>query len=154
MLNVVLKALSMAAAALVWAGPGWAAGNVALQGDVHVVRVEIVDGKPVDHLETPERVVPGDRLVFVTQYRNQADQPVENFIVTNPLPEAVKLSQAGAFEVSVDGGKTFAALSQLKVSDAGGERTAALDDVTHVRWTLARLEPGAQGALKYEAVVR
>ena len=36
----------------------------------------------------------------------------------------------------------------------GATRPAELGDVTHVRWTIARLAPGEQGSLSYFAVIR
>ena len=62
---------------------------------------------------------------------------------------------AGEFDVSVDGGKTWGKLSQLSVTKPGASaRAAEAADVTHVRWVIPVIAPGAAGTLEYHAVVR
>ena len=102
--------------------------------------------------------VPGDTLIFVLTYENTGSEPAENFVVTNPMPEAVVFVEAidsGAI-YSVDGGTTFGALETLRVaSDSGVERDAQAVDVTHIRWTLsAPIAAGASGQLRFRGVVR
>lgn len=128
---------------------------VALEGDVKVVRQVTENGQTRETLEEPNQVLPGDRLVFTTRYTNGGTQPATDFVVTNPLPGPVKLARVNGFEVSVDGGKTFGTLGQLKAAGAGGKpRAAELADVTHVRWRVASIAPGASGEVKYFAEVR
>lgn len=137
------------------AAPAFAQSAVALKGDVKVVRQVAENGKAVEKLEDPSQVLPGDRLVFTTRYTNGSDKPVDDFVVTNPLPMPVKLAKVDSFEVSVDGGKTFGALPALKAAGADGKpRAAELGDVTHVRWRVASIAPGASGEVKYFAEVR
>ncbi|MDN3645678.1 hypothetical protein QWY75_05590 [Pontixanthobacter aestiaquae] len=132
--------------------------SVALNGDVMVVKTISEDGaEPRTELVEPNLVVPGDRLLFRTNYENTSAELVENFVVTNPLSSAVQLaSDTPADQVaSVDGGKTFGALSTLTVTEEGGAVRAALaSDVTHLRWTLASLEPGESGQITFYAIVR
>lgn len=131
-----------------------AQATVDLEGNVKVVRTLEADGATSTTLEEPTTVVPGDRLRFATLYRNAADELVEDFVITNPLPGAVMLAEPGTFSVSVDG-ETFAALAELTMTaEDGTTRPAELGDVTHIRWTLARLEPGASGSVEYYGVVR
>lgn len=131
------------------------AAPVTLKGEVKVVREVVENGKTRQTFEEPNSVLPGDRLVFTTHYSNPGDKPVTDFVVTNPLPAPVKLAAAGAFEVSVDGGKTFGTLASLKAVGADGKpRAAELGDVTHVRWRLASIAPGASGDVSYFAEVR
>ncbi len=130
---------------------------VHLTGDVKVDKVVVENGKETHVLVDPNLVVPGDKLVFSTSYHNSSTQPVTNFVVTNPLPGAVKLAPEGADQlvVSVDGGATYGPLATLKVKGAdGATRPATADDVTHVRWVLARIAPGGKGTLSYHAIVR
>lgn len=128
---------------------------VALKGDVKVVRQVTENGTTREKLEEPNQVLPGDRLVFTTRYTNGGSQPATDFVVTNPLPAPVKLAKVDSFEVSVDGGKTFGAIAALKVAGADGKlRAAELGDVTHVRWRVASIAPGASGEVKYFAEVR
>ncbi|MGP1283530.1 MAG: hypothetical protein ACTS1X_11185, partial [Parasphingopyxis sp.] len=119
---------------------------------------EQADGSVTVTLEEPTRAVPGDSLVFVLTYENTGAEPAENFVVTNPMPDAVAFVEAidaGAV-YSVDGGTTFDALADLRVASEGGiERDAQAVDVTHIRWTLTEPIPaGASGQLRFRGVVR
>lgn len=128
---------------------------VALKGEVKLVRQVTENGTTKEVLEEPNQVLPGDKLLFTTRYSNGGAQPATDFVITNPLPAAVKLARANGFEVSVDGGKSFGALAALKVAGADGKpRAAELGDVTHVRWRFASIAPGASGQVSYFAEVR
>lgn len=130
---------------------------VSLKGDVKLEKTVTENGVSSVQLLDPKVVVPGDRLLFTTRYQNDGAAAVTNFVVTNPLPSAVVLAgeAAAETEVSVDGGKSWGLLSVLKVSDGqGGQRAAAPSDVTHVRWTVAKIAPGASGQVEYHAIVR
>lgn len=147
-----ISALSLAAMASV---PAVAQDRVALDSTVQVERQVSENGASRTVLSPPEGVVPGDRLLFSTSYANRGGEVAENFVVTNPLPTAVRLAEDGDFDVSIDGGKTYARLSDLSVNDGElGPRAAEPRDVTHIRWTLASLAPGADGTLSYYAIVR
>lgn len=157
MLNRILTALSLIVAMQLSAPSAQAQGQqaVALTGDVMVMRTIEENGAQKSVLEPPSQVIPGDRLVFTTRYTNTSTETVEDFVVTNPLPAPVMLAEDGDFEVSVDGGKNFGKLAALSVTlEDGADRPAELTDVTHIRWTLARLMPGDQGSLSYFAVIR
>lgn len=133
------------------------ASPVELSGDVKQVKLREANGRTVRDMVDPKVVVPGDTLVFSTRYRNGGPLPVTDFVVTNPLPGAVMLAPDGADKhvVSVDGGKTWGTLASLQTDDGkGGKRPATAADVTHVRWTLALIQPGASGVLIYNAIVR
>lgn len=131
---------------------------VVLLGDVKAVKtVAGPDGKERTELVEPNTIVPGDRLIFGTDYANKGSEPVTNFTVTNPLPGAVRLAPDAdpALTVSVDGGKTWGMLGALTVKNADGlTRPATQADVTHVRWVLASIAPGASGRLTYPAIIR
>lgn len=139
------------------AAPALAAQQVALQSDVQVERAQVVNGRQQLVLQPPKTVVPGDKLVFRTQYKNGGAQAATRFVVTNPVPAAVAWTGDGSagVEASVDGGRTFGALSALRVKGATGQfRSATPADVTHLRWTVATIAPGAGGQLLYRGVVR
>ena len=134
-----------------------APGAVALRGDVKLETTRIENGVEKIVLATPKVVVPGNRLVFSTSYRNESATPVQNFVVTNPVPTgiAVAAQDAASLTVSVDGGKTWGKLAALSVKDARGvARPAQAGDVTHVRWTVAAIAPGASGSVAYHAIVK
>ena len=129
-----------------------------LEGDVKVVKLTIAaDGSRLEELVPPDVVVPGDRLVFSTSYRNAGSDPVADFVVSNPLHEAVQLAGDAdpTLTVSVDGGQTWGRIAELRVAgDDGADRAARPEDVTHVRWTLAKVGPGESGRLEYPAIIR
>ena len=82
---------------------------------------------------------------------------MQNFVVTNPVPAgiAIAANDAATLTVSVDGGKTWGKLAALSVKDARGvARAAQAGDVTHVRWIVASIAPGAGGSLAYHAIVK
>ena len=149
--------ITAAMIAAVPAGASAAAGAVVLKGDVKIETTVVDKGVEKTVLVTPKIVVPGNRLLFSTSYRNESAAPVQNFVVTNPVPEgiAVAAPDAASRTVSVDGGKTWGKLAALVVKDTkGAARPAQAADVTHVRWTLATIAPGTGGAVAYHAVVK
>lgn len=136
----------------------FAANNVALSSTVFLEKT-VADsaGRSRIILEEPKVVMPGDRLVFLVNYRNAGDTPASDFVVTNPLPAAVAF-QGGAesAQVSIDGGRRWGTLPTLKVREADGRwRNARPEDVTHLRWALKQAIPaGAQGKLSFRGIVR
>lgn len=105
----------------------------------------------------PQVVVPGDRLIFGTRFANKGSEPVERFVVSNPVPAAVRVSgevDPGQL-VSVDGGKVWGKLAELSIIDAAGQPRAALPgDITNVRWILPLIAPGESGTLEFPVTVR
>ncbi|MGB3167065.1 MAG: hypothetical protein WBA68_09860 [Alteraurantiacibacter sp.] len=135
-----------------------AAEPITLEADVKAV-VETVDANGAKQVELvePDTIVPGDRLVFGTNYVNSGAEPIENFRMTNPLPAPVRLAPDADADlvVSVDGGKSWGRLAELTAAGEDGTvRPAEHRDVTHIRWTLAVVEPGASGRLEYPAIIR
>ena len=150
--------LLLIAAALAPA-PALAANQVALDNSVFVERVTTdAAGKQRVLLEEPRVVVPGDRLVFVLNYRNAGAQPADKFVITNPMPAAVRFADAGDTRplVSIDGGKQWGSLDALFVTEADGTRRAAQPaDVTHIRWAFQKPIPvGGTGKLMFRGVVK
>lgn len=160
-INKLILALAASAALVAPAVPVAAQANanpVVLSGDVKAVKTTTgPDGKERTELVEPDTIVPGDRLVFGTAYANKGADAVSNFVVTNPLPEAVRLAPDAdkTLTVSVDGGKSWGVLAALSVKNPDGTaRPATQDDVTHVRWVLESIAPGASGRLTYPAIIR
>ncbi|WP_284125106.1 hypothetical protein [Parerythrobacter aestuarii] len=159
MMNNLFKLGAFAALVLaIPAAPALAQQPLQLSGDVMVEKTVVDDaGNSSTELVKPDVVVPGDRLIFGTEYHNTGAEPVEKFVVTNPLPSAVRLADDAdpALVVSVDGGKSWGTLAELTVaSDDMVTRAASAADVTHVRWTLAVVQPGEKGRLEYPAIIR
>lgn len=152
-MKLLLASLMIAAPAA-----AFAADNVALKSTVLVEKTVVVQGQARTVTEAPKLVTPGDKLIFVLEYRNQGGKPATNFVVTNPMPPAVafeRAESAGAV-VSIDGGKSFGELPKLSVARPDGtRRPAAAADVTHVRWTLGTAIPVGQGGkLSFRGRVR
>lgn len=130
------------------------------------VKREIVttraNGERIVELADPEVVVPGDRLIFGTRFTNTGTAPVEDFVISNPVPTSVMV--AGGVDpaqiVSVDGGQTWGPIAtRTVVADAGaensGERRAAMPgDITHMRWIIPTIAPGASGHIEFAVTVR
>lgn len=135
-----------------------AVSPITLAGDVKAEKVVTApDGTETTELVEPSAIIPGDRLIFGTAYSHTGADPVNNFVVTNPLPAAVRLAPDAdpALDVSVDGGKTWGQLATLTLANPDGtERAATHSDVTHVRWVLPSIAPGAEGRLTYPAIIR
>lgn len=137
--------------------PPRAAAPIALAGEIKV-RKQVVDhGVEREVLVEPQVVIPGDKLVFRTTYRNTSAEIVRDFVITNRLPAGVALSPDAAQSalVSVDGGKSWGKLDVLEVNDgAGNKRPALASDVTHLRWVLPEIKPGGSGEVTYDASVQ
>jgi len=151
-------ALFMLFAALL-PGQALAANQVALDNSVFVERVMTdAAGKQRVLLEEPKVVVPGDKLVFVLNYRNAGAQAADKFVITNPLPAAVRFADAGDTHplVSIDGGRAWGQLGDLTIQQADGTRRAAQPaDVTHIRWAFQKPIPaGASGKLMFRGIVK
>ncbi len=153
------KSALAAVFAVALAAPAIAASPVELSSDIFVeTQQKRADGSFATTLEAPKMILPGDQLVFVVRYRNTGVKPATNFTVTNPIPAAIAFSGTsdGAESVSVDGGKSWGKLSQLRVAGANGEtRPALMSDVTHIKWQMNQvLAAGEAGKLIFRGVVK
>lgn len=102
-------------------------------------------------LEPASRLTRGDRVVTVLSWVRLGGDG--GFTLTNPLPRA--LSYQGSAnddqEVSVDGGRTWGRLGELRI----GARVATPEDVTHMRWRIpAGSAARGQGRIAYSGIVR
>lgn len=154
-----MKKLALAALALAIPGAAIAQETVALTSKVFVARpVTDAQGKTKNQLFAPDRVLPGEPLVVMLEYKNTGAKPATAFVINNPIPGAViftGVEQPWAV-VSVDSGKTFGPLATLKVPTAnGGTRPANPADVTHVRWKFAQpIGPGQGGRVMFYGTVK
>ena len=159
MKNLIIVLASVAAMA--------GATSVAAQEPGHLDIRTIVQKQEVSLDENGERqtklvdadtVLPGDEVVYTVSFSNVSEEPAENVVITNPLPEQLTYVEGSAFgpgadlEFSVDGGQTFAAASELSVTEDGFSRPARGEDFTHIRWVLNQdIDPGAQGMAQFRA---
>jgi uncharacterized repeat protein (TIGR01451 family) len=108
------------------------------------------------------KVIPGDVVIFTTQYANIDKKPVEKVVITNPVSEHLIYVENSAegqgmkIEFSVDQGKRYATPDKLTKTDAKGvSRRALARDYTHIRWTLGKpLAPGGKGSVTFRAMVK
>lgn len=153
----MLVALAVPAVAFAQAQP--AANGVTLKSETYVARATTdAQGKPKNDLFPATRVLPGEPLVFVLSYENGGTKPASGFVINNPVPPQVSytgVEQPWAI-VSVDGGKTFAALATLKMKGADGKLRGAIPgDVTHIRWNFAQpIAPKAKGRVMFYGLVK
>lgn len=152
--------LGLAALALAIATPAVARAPapVELIGYVKLEKVTTDDTgvRKVERVD-PQVVVPGDKLIFGTRFANKGTEPVERFVVSNPVPPAVRVSAEidPGLLVSVDGGTTWGKLAELTIVDTAGQPRAALPvDITNVRWILPQIAPGESGNLEFPVTVR
>jgi uncharacterized repeat protein (TIGR01451 family) len=140
---------------------------VSLTSEVFIER-KTVDamGTETVSLKKPSEVVivPGDRIVFKTSYKNNGIDAATGFRATNPMPgpiQFVSVREEWA-EVSVDGGATWGKLAGLKVMPKAEEgaatpeaRPAIEADVTHVRWIFNDpISAGEGGEVSYTGLVK
>lgn len=119
-----------------------------------VMQEKIVDqnGQRTVTLIPAARVTPGDAVLYTLSYTNKGAKPAEQVVLTNPVPGDMAFVSADGALVSVDGGKQFGAIADLKVTGKDGAmRAATPDDVTHVRWNLAAIAPGTAGRVMFKA---
>ena len=136
------------AGALCLAAPAIAAPLIALDSAVYVEKVGPGQGRT---LQPAARLNRGDRLVYVVSWYRMGGTGA--FTVTNPLPRSVYYqgSADSSEEVSLDGGKTWGKLDQIRT----GGRLATPEDVTNVRWHVAASEAAqGSGEITYSAIVR
>jgi uncharacterized repeat protein (TIGR01451 family) len=141
---------------------------VTLTSEVFIER-KVVDtaGAETVSLKKPNEVVivPGDRVVFKTSYKNNGADAATGFRAVNPMPAPIQFISVREdwAEVSVDGGVTWGKLAALTVLPKAEEGAATLPvqrpaieaDVTHVRWVFNDPIPaGGSGNVTYIGLVK
>lgn len=117
-------------------------------------------GEPEARLVEPDTVIPGDSVIYTITFSNVSDEPADNVVIVNPVPENLTYIDGSAFgpgtviEFSVDGGQNYAAAAELRVPENGGTRSATAEDYTHVRWVMQNeLAAGSQGVASFRATL-
>ncbi len=151
--------LTMVAALIAVAAPAFAGPLTVTTRMLVEKSVAAADGSVRIDLVEPAKVVPGDSVVVMLDYRNAGSQPIADLALTSPVPPgtAFRALRAGSptAEMSIDG-VAYAPVASLRVQlPGGGSRAATIDDVTHVRWRLRTpVAPGAKGELAFLAVLK
>jgi uncharacterized repeat protein (TIGR01451 family) len=159
--TTLLAALLLTATAAA-AKPG---GRVELfsMAEVEVVVKNELGADVIKRVEASKsNVAPGDTVLFTVTYVNNGDQPAADVAVINPVPQHmvyVNNSAEGkdaAIDFSVDNGKTYGQLVNLKSrNSAGKEKPASAADVTNIRWIVKKPVPtGTKGSVSYKAKVK
>ena len=154
LMSVFLLLVSFGAAAM-------ADGSLDVRTFVQKEEVVVDDeGNETRRLVPAELVVPGESVFYTITFKNVGTEPADNVVITNPIAENLSYVEGSAFgpgteiQFSVDGGKTFADASDLKVIENGEARSATAEDFTHVRWVMQNdLKPGAQGTARFAAIL-
>lgn len=134
-------------AAMVLSLPHAASAAPAVATD-SAVFVERLEPGNMRSLAPASRLSRGDRVVTVVTWRRMGGDG--GFTITNPMPRAIsyQASTRDDEEVSIDGGRTWGRLGELRI----GGRFATPEDVTHIRW---RVPAGnARGRIAYSGIVR
>lgn len=142
--------------------PSLAFAQVELKTDMFkVIETQEDNGKSKVKWVAPDNIVPGDKVGYRISFVNKGEQPAEDIVLNNPVPENtvyVDDSARGAntdIIFSVDGGQTFAQAEKLFVEVNGKKRPATAKDYTHVRWTLnGALPVGKDGSVQYVVQVK
>ena len=135
------------------------AGSILLQNSAEMEELYTDDSGVQRVRRVPvSKVVPGDEVIYTITFTNTSDEVAENIVITNPLAAELTYVEGSAFgpgttiEFSVDGGVSYAAASELTVSEDGEVRPARPEDFTHIRWVMhADLQAGAQGLARFRA---
>jgi uncharacterized repeat protein (TIGR01451 family) len=147
---------------LVWltAAGALADGEIELKAVVEQeIRVVEEDGREVTKRVPAGKVVPGNVVIYTITARNISDHSVDNVIISDPIPEHMTYVLGSAtgegteITYSVDGGQSFAALEELRVTDdTGAQREAEAGDYTNIRWKLVgSLAPAASKSVNFRA---
>ncbi|MXO90093.1 hypothetical protein [Pontixanthobacter aquaemixtae] len=97
----------------------------------------------------------GDRVILLVKWNSNSANT--GFTVSSAVPRELAFERSSVLSqaVSIDGGRNWGVLGQLVIRDKHGERIAAVEDVTHLRWKIpaSRAAQGS-GTITYSAIVR
>jgi len=105
------------------------------------------------------KVVPGDEVIYTIYYTAIGQEPVNDIVINNPVPEHMVYKEGSALgdcaeiKFSIDEGKSFDSPENLKVKDAeGNEHPAVAKEYTNIRWMLKHVvKPGQTGQVCFRA---
>lgn len=113
------------------------------------------------NLEPINSAVPGDKITYITEYKNVSNKRVDSgAVISNSVPNNTHYVAGSAYcdnctiLFSVDG-KRFGKLANLNISLGNGKsRPANNMDIKKVRWVInSSLVPQAQGTVGYKAQI-
>ena len=149
-LIVILSWLALPAV-LVWAHEKW----IGRPG-----RPVDAQGKPAKRLVPPNKVVPGNEIIWTITATNTCAKAAEKVVVENNVPEHMVYVADSAMGAGTDiafslNGRDYAKLGDLKVRDADGStRAPRADEIKSIRWVYgSAFAANATGFVRYRAKV-
>lgn len=105
------------------------------------------------------KVVPGDEVIYTNFYTIVGNEPIEDAVINNPVPEHMIYLQGSAkgkgtlITFSVDNGNVYDVPEKLFVLDPDGKKISAkASDYTHIRWQFKKaLLKGEKGQVGFRA---
>jgi uncharacterized repeat protein (TIGR01451 family) len=149
----------LAASALVTTLPASADVLVSTGTVEKVMTMEYEDGSTETEYVPASDAASGEELAYVVSFRNEGAKTEDGVVMTVPVPadmvyvEDSVIADDADVDFSVDGGKSFAPREGLTVADGEEIRMASAAEITHVRWTFARVTPGEEGMLAFHAIL-
>lgn len=135
------------------------ASAAALQAQVQLSRAAYVerisDNGATRSIAPATSLRAGDTVVLMVAW--QAERDRKAFTVSSPIPKHLSFKRSASDQqvVSIDGGKNWARLADLTVTNGRHTRRASVEDVTHLRWRIpASVAARGSGKITYSAVVR
>ncbi|MEH6450592.1 MAG: hypothetical protein V7765_18115 [Oleispira sp.] len=126
-----------------------------------VVTVTAENGSKSEQWQTPDKLLPGERVGYQIDFENKSDEPAAEIVIVNPIPKHTLYVPGSAkglntlIEFSADGGKTFALPTQLFIEKDGERVLAETTDYTQVRWSLQKpLTAKASGSVQYVVKIK
>lgn len=126
-----------------------------------VVTVTAENGSKSEQWQTPDKLLPGEKVGYQIDFENKNDEPAADIVIVNPIPEHTLYVDGSAkglntlIEFSTDGGKTFALPTQLFVEKDGKRVLAETTDYTQVRWSLKKpLAAKASGSVQFVVKIK
>ncbi|OBX18280.1 hypothetical protein A9995_12390 [Erythrobacter sp. QSSC1-22B] len=140
-----MRSILLIASILFMATAATATGSaLSIQRSVFVETTQ-ADGIALEPANTLSR---GDRVVLVMQW--DGGKPARPFTLASRVPETLSYQRSGddRVEVSVDGGRRWGQLGELRQ----GQRAAQPDEVTNLRWRIGTND--SSGMRSFSAIVR
>ena len=126
-----------------------------------VVTVETKSGGALEQWQTPDNMLPGDKVGYQISFKNNDNEEASNIVIANPIPPNTTYLTDSAkglntnISFSVDNGKTFAQPDQLFIEKDGLSVKAEAADYTNVRWKLTQpLAASESGIVQYIVIIK
>ena len=121
--------------------------------------VETKAGKDVKVLKVLEKAIPGDVVTYINTITNPTDKKAEKLSMVNEVP---KNTNFVANSVKCDGctvvysvdGKEYKDASELFIKDDGVKRLAKAEEYSHLKFTIALLDPKSEVKVEFKTIIQ